>query len=153
MSFTITNGEPRQQYEAGEPLTEQGAASTTDVDFIIDQFTRTGVLRHAEQYEATYGEFLSGDLYELAQTKIAEANTFYNSLPEGIRQNFPGGTQQFLEFSQDPSNIDAMKELGLPTSHLEGATAQPVPTPAPAPETPPESLSEPLSGNGDGDSQ
>lgn len=146
MSFFITNGAPRQQYVAGEPVTEQGHYASTSVEFIIDQFTRTGVLRHAEQYEAQYGDFITGEVYELAQTKIAEANTFHASLPEKIRQQFPD-VQQFLDFTQDVNNKEEMEALGLPVSHFEGLEDKPVPTPAPAPEMPSEGLTNALNGN------
>lgn len=144
MSFRLKSKAPRAVYEAGETITEQSKAGQTSVQFIIDQFTRTGVLMHNKEYEDQYGEQLSADLYELASTKIAEANSFYESLPPGIRQDFPGGVQQFLEFSQDPANLDQMKAYGLPTGHLEEASVEPLPTPPETPTATPEELTEAL---------
>lgn len=143
--FRITSPAKPPAYIAGEMLTEQSHARSTDVNFIIDQFTRTGVLKHVDQFAGTYGEFIAGDIYELAQTKIAEANTMFQTLPPGVRQEFTGGTQEFLEFINDPTNVDQIKELGLDTSHLEAPTTKPVPKPAPEPENAPDDLSDGLS--------
>ena len=136
MSFGIVSKAERKVYVPGERVTEQSHAGHTSVQFIIDQFTRTGVLMHNKEYEDQYGEQLSADLYELAQTKVAEANSFFESLPEGIRQDFPGGTQQFLEFSQDPNNIEKMEAYGLPTAHLGDVDVEPLPGVPETPETP-----------------
>ncbi|AXL15444.1 internal scaffolding protein [Microviridae sp.] len=143
--FRITSPAKPLRYEAGEMLTEQSHARSTDINFIIDQFTRTGVLKHSEQYAGQYGEFLAGDIYEIAQTKIAEANTMFQTLPPGVRQEFQGGTQEFLEFINDPTNVDQIEELGLDTSHLQQTKPTPRPTPTPAVETASDELTEALS--------
>ncbi|AXL15073.1 internal scaffolding protein [Microviridae sp.] len=143
--FRITSPAKPPVYQAGEMLTEQSHARSTDINFIIDQFTRTGVLKHSEQYAGQYGEFLAGDIYELAQTKIAEANTMFQTLPPGVRQEFTGGTQEFLEFINDRNNVDQIKELGLDTTHLNQPEPLPVPTPRVEPENSPELSTEALS--------
>lgn len=151
MSFSIQSPNPDIIYEAGEPVVEESHAGSTSVQWIVDQFTRTGVLEHNAQFAGTYGEFVSGDVYELAQNAIASANSMYESLPEGVRQQFPGGTEQFLEFIQDQNNVEEIKALGLTTDHLEQIETQPIPTPPPAPETPPaapEAVTEALTDSG-----
>ena len=147
MSFGITGPVTEIPYVAGEKFTEENHAAEADINFIVDQFTRTGVLSHNAQHEGAYGNFISGDVYELAQDAIANANSMYQSLPFHIRQQFPEGTPQFLDFIQDPQNREEIAELGLTTAHLPEEMPSTDPTPRAAPETPPaapEAVSEAL---------
>ena len=128
MSFTRTGPVTQIPYVAGEKFTEENHAAEADINFIVDQFTRTGVLSHNMQHEGQYGDFVSGDVYELAQDAIANANTMFESLPQHVRQQFPQGTGQFLDFINDEANRDEIKALGLTTSHLPDFEVQPVPS-------------------------
>ena len=147
MSFTRTNGAPRKQYEAGEPIVEESHAATLDINYIVDKFTRTGVLDHNQQYGGQYGNFIAGDIYEIAQDAIAQANGIYESLPGAIRQQFPHGTAQFLDFINDPENAEEIEALGLTTDHLDlpEPISDPTPTDPTAPvENPTEAVTEAL---------
>ena len=128
MSFTRTGPVTQIPYVAGEKFTEENHAAEADINFIVDQFTRTGVLSHNMQHEGQYGDFVSGDVYELAQDAIANANTMFESLPQAVRQQFPQGTGQFLDFINDAENRDEIEALGLTTSHLPDLEVQPVPS-------------------------
>lgn len=148
MSVTLTSTAPRQQYIAGEQLTEISHAQEADINYIVDQFTRTGVLLHNKQYEGEYGEFISGDLYQRAQDALATANSMFESLPQNVRKDFKGGTAEFLNFIMDENNRSEIEAYGLTTDHLGPLEPIPEPlnpTPAPPTESPSEGLTDALS--------
>lgn len=113
MSFRKTNGHKRRDYEPGDQLTEQTHEQASDINHIIDRYTRTGILDHNSQYAGQYGDFVDAPDYIEAQTLLADANSMFESLPGEIRQQFPQGTPQFLQFVNDPDNAEHMKALGL----------------------------------------
>lgn len=141
MSFYLRNDAEPIEYEPGELLTEQHHAEKLDIDYIVDQFTRTGVLKHNDQYQATYGEFITGNQYELAQEKIAEANSMFETLPPDVRSDF-ADAGEFLDFITDENNREAIEDYGLTTDHLPPLEPNPDPTPTPTP-TPAEPAPEP----------
>lgn len=145
MTFTIRNNVQQDDYEPGECITEQHHAKSHEIDFIIDQYTRTGVIQHNSQYEGRYGEMPSADAYEAMHNAVAEAQTFFEELPQEIRADFREGTPQFLEFISNPNNRDKIEAYGLDTSHLPEVEAQPAPTPATpgAAAAPPENVLDP----------
>lgn len=141
MSFRRQSPAPREEYQVGELLTEQNHAESYDMQFIIDQYTRTGVLGHNDMYEGAYMDISSVEDYESAQIAVAEADSFFESLPADIRADFKRGTPEFLEFVRDPANVDKLKEYGLDSQHLPGGEPA---SPAPLP-----SSDEPASGDDD----
>ena len=118
MSFKLKSAGERRVYVPGESIVEESHAREADIHYIIDQFTRTGVLLHNKEYEGTYGDYPTGDQYEEMQVALAEASTMFETLPQEVRANFPRGTGQFLEFIHDPENADSMNDMGLDTSHF-----------------------------------
>jgi len=140
----LTSPAKPKKFQRGEEITEQSHARTTDVNFIVDQFNRTGILKHSEIYASQYGELPSGDIYEEAQTQIASANQMFQSLPPGVRQEFPGGTQQFLEFLNNEENREEMTALGLSTEHLPPEKTKQGVTPAVEPQSTPQAPQEPV---------
>lgn len=125
MGFRKTNKNPRAVFEQGEQLTEQSHAQSADIGFIIDKFTRTGVLDHNRQYAGQYGDFLDAPDYLEAHNAIAEANNMFESLPPDIKSQFPRGTPEFLEFIKNPKNNEALAELGLYNRPVDKKTGRP----------------------------
>ena len=113
MSFTLTNGAPRAEYESGDTITEQDHAQYTDIEYILTKFTREQLLEHNQQFGGQYGDFTSAVDYLEACRIMAEADSMFETLPEEVRRHFPGGTPQFLDFIQDSDNLDKATELGL----------------------------------------
>lgn len=141
MSFFKRNNAPRREYDPGEIITEQSHGPHHEIENIVAQYTRTGVLLHNETYAGSYGDISNADSYEEALLKVREAEQFYDALPEGIRQEFPTGTAEFLEFINNPDNVEEIEAFGLDTSHLaQPKSKQKAKQPASAPptEAPPE---------------
>lgn len=95
-------------------LTRQDAKDECDINQIVDKFQRTGVIDHRNKYEAKYGFADSNDLHQ-AMNLITEAQQMFDELPSKARKRFNNDPGQFLDFVQDPANINEMETLGLAT--------------------------------------
>jgi len=51
--------------------------------------------------------------YHEALNIVADAESMFEELPSTIRAQFENDPHKFLEFVQDPNNLDEMRELGL----------------------------------------
>ena len=125
-----------------EPLTEQHHKKDVDINQIIkkhgmDMIAQTSLLQSREfQFDD-----VTGNDFQEAMEISAKAEQSFNSLPSQIRKKFDNSPAQFLDFVQNPSNQDAMIELGL-AQRIEvpppiAVTVTNEPTAQTNPETPP----------------
>lgn len=96
---------------AAEGKTKQSESAAVDVNRIVAQFDRTGVLPQVRP-----GQFLDvsavGD-YREALEEVRLAESFFSSLPAAIRTEFANDPAAFLDFAVDPANRGRMQELKL----------------------------------------
>ena len=98
---------------AGDSLAQQQFKEECDVNHIMKKYEKTGILEHRNNYEGRYGDFLSAPDYHSAMNAICAADEMFMSVPASIRQRFGNDPAAFLEFVQDPENLDEVRELGL----------------------------------------
>ena len=112
MGFHRPHG--RVQVEFPEQTrTKQSFAKECDINEILKQFRRTGMINHVAKHQGYYGDFTNGVTYQGAMQVIAEANSMFESLPAHVRAEFENDPAKFLDFVHDESNEERMKELGL----------------------------------------
>lgn len=126
-------------------LTEQSHKKACDINTILKNFTRTGMLNHVSKMTGTYGDYAAPMDFHAMQTIIANAKSMFESIPSDIRTKFDNDPGKFLEFATDPENREAMLEMGFSDAHLppreDPPPADPGVAPEPAPDpgaTPPE---------------
>lgn len=93
-------------------MTEQSHKDKTDINNIIRKYHKTGIIDHASNIEAQYGD-LTGQDFKSMQDLIINANKMFGELPSHIRKRFENDTYKFLEFYEDPNNRDEAIDLGL----------------------------------------
>lgn len=127
-------------YCGGESRTHQEMAESADINNIMKQYERNGLLAHVNQYQGQYGDFTHapGDFHEAMNQTVA-AREMFMTLPAKIRDRFNQDPGEFLDFTQDPANEAEMRELGLLPA--EQRPAEPASVEAP-------SDTEPLSAEG-----
>lgn len=123
-------------------LTKQSFQKETDINNIMKQFAKTGLLTHTMSVQGRYGDFVSAPEYHEAMNQILAAQEAFASLPSKIRNRFNNNPEDFLSFTQDPGNTDELIKLGLvePPAPKPGAIIETKPLPAedtPQPPTPP----------------
>lgn len=116
--------------------TKQEFKETVDINNILRKYIKTGNLEHMNQHEARYS-FCTGDDFQSAMEKVVEAQDMFMDLPAETRNRFANDPAQFLDFVQDPKNLDEMRELGLavavpPPQGTEDNPKPAVPEPTPA---------------------
>lgn len=125
---------PRESVQArigGKSLTKQSMKQECDINFIIQQFSKTGVIQHQKSYEGQYGDFMTIDFHE-AMNVVAEANSMFESVPAAIRKEFGNDPKRFLDFVTNPENDDKLREMRL----IPPIAPPPEPGPAVAPAEP-----------------
>jgi len=94
-------------------LTRQEFADDADINTIMAQYERSGVISHVNNTPPAYLDLT--DVPDLQQSidLIREAEGAFMSLPAVVRASFDNSAVKFVEFAQNPDNIEKMREWGL----------------------------------------
>ena len=96
-------------------LTKQSFKDECNINKIMDKFQRTGVIQHYAAHAPTYGDASPIEYLDALQT-IATANEMFDDLPSSVRKRFNNNPEEFLEFVQNPSNLEECQQMGLAPS-------------------------------------
>lgn len=101
----------RPVINTGPGLTEQHHKEDCDVNNIINRYTKTGVIKNVKGM----GEYAIAPAIELREALdlINQAQNQFDQLPSNIRREFENDPLQFLEFVENPDNLEHARELGL----------------------------------------
>lgn len=97
----------------GVSLTQQHFKDECDINNIIRNYTKTGLLPDVGVVETSYGDYSTPVDYHAAMTLIAQAREQFEALPSDVRKKFDNDPAKMLEFVQDKNNIKESVELGL----------------------------------------
>lgn len=125
----------------GTSLAKQSMADECDINNIMKQFDKTGLLAHVTTFNGDYAELPSEIDFHQAMTNLTEASAAFESLPAKIRNKFHNNPAEFLEFVHNDENEEALIDLGLakraPPLVPEVVEGSPEPSPVPGdPSTP-----------------
>lgn len=109
-----------------ESLTKQAFKEDCDINHIFKKWKKDGILNHVNRYQGRYEDVSSFQSYEDSLNTIARAEEAFSTLPADIRKRFDNDPGVFLEFVENPNNLDEMVKLGL-------AVAKPVVEESPGP--------------------
>lgn len=119
----------------GPSLTIQSEAASCDINRILDGYNKTGLINHLNEYQGRYGDFVDAPTYHAAMNALIKAQDMFDSLPGNVRAHFENDPEKFLAFAQDPSNAQAMVDLGLAT--VSDSSVESAADAAPASKSPP----------------
>lgn len=91
---------------------KQNFKQECDINFILDQYQRTGAIYHFNTRQPEYGYAEAVDFREALEI-VKQGQSVFEALPSSLRARFQNDPAQFLEFVQDPANSDEMAQLGL----------------------------------------
>lgn len=119
-----------------EGLTRQEFKAECNINNIMAKYQKTGIIDHIMKYSPTYGEYSPIDFQEAMDT-IKQGESLFAELPSKARKYFNNDPAEFMEFVNDPENIEKLVELGLAFKPVQTPeTTDPVPTPAPEADSP-----------------
>lgn len=93
-------------------LTVQDQAEEADINVLVERFGVTGQIPQKVRMP-TYGDFTGVNNYQDALNAIMEAERSFMQLPAKVRQRFNNDPQEFLDFCEDPANLEEAQKLGL----------------------------------------
>lgn len=134
MFKTAYGDRKRVSLEAGEAtMTQQQFKKECDINNILKKYQKTGLIEHVQQFNGQYADLSEPCDYQTALNVVIEAQAAFDSLPSSIRKRFSNSPQEFLEFVNDPSNLEEGIKLGIYNAPQDPLPASPAAEPvAPA---------------------
>lgn len=93
--------------------TKQSFKEECDINNILKKYGRTGQLPDLIEKDPIYGDFSEPTSYQEAMNLVILANEQFANLSAKTRERFSNDPVKFLEFTNNPENIDEMVKLGL----------------------------------------
>lgn len=117
-------------------LTDQSHVDSCDVNLIVKQYEKTGLLKNVGDGTLRYGDLTNLPTFQEAQNIVVAAKEAFADLPAKIRDRFQNDPEKLMEFIDNDENYDEAVKLGLV---VKPVAADPVPSQpaAPAAETAP----------------
>jgi phage internal scaffolding protein len=109
----------------GDSMTQQNFKKECDVNEILKKYQKTGLITHLNERQGAYENFVGYDDYHTSMNAVIEARDAFLDLPAHIRKRFGNDPAEFLEFVNQPGNMDEMIELGL-AKHINPEIDPPV---------------------------
>lgn len=131
-----------------DSLTIQSQAEDTDINVIMKKYAVTGLLPQVPN-PPTYGDFEGVDNYQDALHLVMEAQRAFNALDPDVRRRFDYDPGKFVEFAENPANLEECRKLGLAKPiNAQGAPGADNSTPpgTPVPGSPPPGKTPPQGG-------
>lgn len=122
--------------------TRQEFMDDCDVNVLMDRFEKTGMIPNGNPAAPRYLDV--SDVPDLRQSLqiLSEAEDAFMSLPAKVRGTFDNDPLKFIEFAQDPKNLDELRSMGLAKpvepdpAPMRVEVVNPAPEPSKGSETP-----------------
>jgi hypothetical protein len=95
----------------GESKTDQSFADSHDINRLIADAERKGLLRAVGKFEGEMDDFPAYDFQE-AQNMMAKARTMFEEMPAGVRTRFKDPAT-FMQYVNNPENREALEKMGF----------------------------------------
>lgn len=137
MSKTVRNAFDRVRVPTvidGVSMTKQAFCDECDINNIMRQHQKHGLVSHVNEYQGSYTDVTGVVDYHDALNRVQQAQSMFMGLPAALRARFENDAGSFLDFVNDPSNHDAMVEMGLVPRSAVKTEAAPAAQAKPEPE-------------------
>jgi len=121
-----------------ESRTKQSFVAECDINNILKQYSRTGMLNHvsAKAAQGAYRDLPDEVDFQASMNIVLQGQSAFASLPSKLRNRFNNDPAEFLEFMSNPENQAEAEKLGLTSPKEAPPSPSPAEPPKP-PETPP----------------
>lgn len=118
LPFSGKNGKPNEvrdhDYWSDEPsLTDQSDLQSSDINYIMKQYEKTGMLPINEKIQGIYQDNTDLPSLETAFNMVKSAQDAFESLPADVRKLMDNDPSQLENFIADPNNRDYLVKKGL----------------------------------------
>ena len=116
-------GNEKYSHDFPDGITEQYHNDSCDINKILAQFMETGIMPPTNQRTPNYMDVSEVDFHDM-QTQIANANSLFEELPEHVKATFDNQPHKFLQFAENPDNLQALTDMGLANAPKNEPMAQ-----------------------------
>lgn len=116
--------------------TKQSHKDECDINNILAQYKRTGIVQHVHAARPTYEDLPSDVDFQASLNTILAAEEAFAALPSKVRDYFANSPERFLAAFADDKQHPQLREFGLLGPRPDDAPVRP-PAPAPAPPSDP----------------
>lgn len=120
----------------GPTNVQQSAAAECDINNLMQRYERNELVDHVNNNPGGYGNFIGYGDYHSSMVEVIKAKEMFMEIPAGVRAVFHNDPGEFLQFVQDPDNMEEMRAMGLAMPSEDAPTGDP--EPSPVPEVPPD---------------
>ncbi|WNK12762.1 MAG: internal scaffolding protein [Microvirus sp.] len=100
-------------FPEGPSMTRQAEAEACDINNIMARYQKTGVIDHLNRFQGEYADVAAYGSFQESLELVERARAAFMTLPSSVRAEFGNDPGRFLDFAQDPANLDKMIEMGL----------------------------------------
>jgi len=100
-------------------LVQQSFARESDINYIVGQYVKTGVLPSLDPLKAVYQDCPTLTYHEALNLVVAAEEAFL-TVPADVRAKFQNDPGRFVDFVIDPANHDQLVEMGLSEAPAAG---------------------------------
>lgn len=93
-------------------LTIQSQTRESDINYLVSQYGLTGLLAQVNA-PPTYQDFDEVFDFQSAMNVIRAAQESFDALPANIRYRFHNDPARFVEFCNDPDNLEEARKIGV----------------------------------------
>lgn len=133
----------RVTFDCGdEMITKQEHKDECDINRILSQYQRTGILTHVQSARPTYTDLPDAIDFQESLNTLMIAEEAFSNLPSKVRAHFENDPGRFLAAFNDPAQYDQLRAYGLlksttthpdePAVPANSNAASPSPSPAAA---------------------
>lgn len=112
--FTYPNRRRVQiDFSQAESMTKQSHKDECDINNILTQFKRTGIIQHITQQQPIYTDLPDNIDYQEALHIQQSASEAFATLPSAVRRYFENNPAKLLQALTDPAMTGTLQELGI----------------------------------------
>lgn len=93
--------------------TQQSFVEDCDINVQLERFTRTGVIPNGNPNPPKYGDFIGAPEFQDALNIVINAEYQFSLLDAKTRKRFGNDPAEYLEFVNNPENMEDAIKLGL----------------------------------------
>lgn len=94
-------------------MTKQSHKAECDINTILSQYQKTGILNHITENQPLYTDLPSDIDYQQSLHTVLAAQDVFHTLPSVVRDYFGNDPERFLGAFMDPTQADKLREFGL----------------------------------------
>lgn len=94
-------------------VTKQSHKDECDINRILKQFQRTGIITHVQNARPTYEDLPSDVDFQESLNTILTAEEAFSGLPSKVRAHFNNNPAELLAALNDPAQADQLRDFGI----------------------------------------